>query len=295
MSDLAGLVDEFLRGATVGITLLDSLLGGEEPPSPLFHYTDGDGLMGIVRDRCLWATHAAFLNDPRETLVVREALRAILDESTGSPFMSELRDLCRPAAEPDLLQAPAYVVAFTETGNDLSQWRSYGDGGRGYALGFDTEGLRVRHCRLMRVRYGMGDAVATIRRFLELLGAAAARDGAHDGGTRVRASMGLFLTLAAPMFKSEEYRSEREWRLVLKSDADARPFVRSRRGELVPTRCVDLGKTLPLLAVNCGPATHPRRAKVGVETCLNAQRINVAPVVDGVRVSHVGLYYTDRC
>jgi hypothetical protein len=34
-----------------------------------------------------------------------------------------------------------FVCSFSKDGNDLSQWRSYADDGRGYVLGFDTQAL----------------------------------------------------------------------------------------------------------------------------------------------------------
>jgi len=36
----------------------------------LFHYTTAHGLLGIIKDRCLFATHASFLNDSSECRLV---------------------------------------------------------------------------------------------------------------------------------------------------------------------------------------------------------------------------------
>lgn len=44
------------------------------PDERIFHYTSAEGLYGILRSGCLWATHFQFLNDSREFYAARESL-----------------------------------------------------------------------------------------------------------------------------------------------------------------------------------------------------------------------------
>src|ERR1700682_4515841 len=39
---------------------------------PLFHYTDARGLIGIFETKCLFATHADFLNDSSECRLLKD-------------------------------------------------------------------------------------------------------------------------------------------------------------------------------------------------------------------------------
>ena len=39
---------------------------GQTPSTPLYHYTDAAGLIGIVTSGALWATHCDYLNDASE-------------------------------------------------------------------------------------------------------------------------------------------------------------------------------------------------------------------------------------
>src|SRR5215216_2147689 len=62
--------------------MLDENLEKNSPKSrSLFHYTTGDGLLGIVKDRCLFATHADFSNDSSECkLILPHLIKVLADE-----------------------------------------------------------------------------------------------------------------------------------------------------------------------------------------------------------------------
>jgi hypothetical protein len=51
---------------------------GAKASTSLFHYTTGQGLLGIARDRCMFATHADFSNDSFECKLVRPPLTKLL-------------------------------------------------------------------------------------------------------------------------------------------------------------------------------------------------------------------------
>ena len=54
-----------------------------------------------------------------------------------SPFVCGVTDLLSAS----IWELRPYVVSFSKTGNDLSQWREYGDRGAGFSIEFDYEGL----------------------------------------------------------------------------------------------------------------------------------------------------------
>src|SRR6187551_2383731 len=72
----------------------------EVPGGPLFHYTDGAGLLGIIRERQIWATHYAHVNDVEE-LVAGErivddvAARLLRETLADSPAEWLLRNFVR--------------------------------------------------------------------------------------------------------------------------------------------------------------------------------------------------------
>jgi Protein of unknown function (DUF2971) len=144
-------------------------------PEDLYHYTDGGGLLGILNDCTLWATHAAYLNDAQETTYgldnVLKELKKLGLEPTIPPELSG-DELWPPQIQKQgwlgavgrwitvkiliaavetlakdriaFLQqyAGPFVTCLSEERDRLSQWRGYsGDGG--YAIRFDANALRA--------------------------------------------------------------------------------------------------------------------------------------------------------
>ena len=131
----------------------------------LFHYTTAQGLLGIVRDRSLFATHANFSNDSSECRLVLPYLTKILAAEYEQHYP---RLVALGVLDQDLLRdhghgifakealtsvnamltatnntAPYFITSFCihdeesyEYSNGLlSQWRSYAVGG--FAIEFD--------------------------------------------------------------------------------------------------------------------------------------------------------------
>ncbi|MDY6957205.1 MAG: hypothetical protein SVO96_10100 [Pseudomonadota bacterium] len=132
----------------------------------LMHYTTVNGLEGIVTSGCLWATHAAFLNDSEE-------IHHFIDGPFKKVVFAEVRQLgmewaANNAQDPHVTEekAPEIAAEFLERWRTsivenldffvfsmsrpkteavaahglLSQWRGYGHDG-GYAIVLDAAGL----------------------------------------------------------------------------------------------------------------------------------------------------------
>lgn len=139
----------------------------------LYHYTTWDGLVGILKNQSLWATHHRFLNDYSETLLLKDKLielaRPIVHQEfqkiiDGHPDRQQImknidinggfealvdRDsnVWVNGMYESLPHAGLYITSFCRESNEyinangmLSQWRGYGQDG-GFALVFDTLSL----------------------------------------------------------------------------------------------------------------------------------------------------------
>lgn len=145
----------------------------EEHPK-LYHYTNWDGVSGILEKNNLWATHYRFLNDSSEFTLFREKLISLLEPAIREEY-EELRQNDSNASQrvgrakqpssfaKDFVNAlvsdyyrvteqEIYIASFcgehkeSPYVNDnglLSQWRAYGVGG-GFALVFDTQKLSTQ-------------------------------------------------------------------------------------------------------------------------------------------------------
>ena len=138
----------------------------------LYHYTTWGGLVGIIENRCLWATHHRFLNDYSETLLLKDKLielaKPIVQEESrkfvdGHPDQRRIMKIIETSSGFDAVvdhntdvlvrgmyaTVPSdgpYITSFCGESKDeyinangmLSQWRGYGQDG-GFALVFDTQ------------------------------------------------------------------------------------------------------------------------------------------------------------
>jgi hypothetical protein len=130
-------------------------------PELLYHYTTQKGLLGILKDKCIWATHIRYLNDTSEGNIVP---RVVFEEFSSRYNASSLFQalgmapvappkVAEPVDEDALGQGTTmaswvtsqnvFVSSFSEKGNSLSQWRAYSERSGGYSIGFRPEYLRA--------------------------------------------------------------------------------------------------------------------------------------------------------
>jgi hypothetical protein len=58
----------------------------------LYHYTTQEGLLGIIKCRCLWTTNIFYLNDSTEFNYALELARGNLRERFGGPTVANQHD-----------------------------------------------------------------------------------------------------------------------------------------------------------------------------------------------------------
>jgi hypothetical protein len=118
----------------------DAILNGTDI---VYHYTDVNGALGILKSDHLWLTEIAHLNDPSEIKhgieVACEILRdeAPIDSERVKLFASTFKE----ASNQTINVLNAHIASFSYESDDLCQWRAYADEGRGVALGFSINAL----------------------------------------------------------------------------------------------------------------------------------------------------------
>jgi hypothetical protein len=207
---------------TVSVGQLPSRQAFEgNPPQHLFHYTDLDGVRGILTSRTLWLSKFTSTNDISEILLAVEHFRAFV-ERRASEFTKAEGDFLKRASD-DLggfRRTNICIASFCEQDDLLSQWRGYGNDGRGIALGFSSakilalaraNGLHLYRCVYdpaahERIASDLGNML------LESYRAAPPRT-AEDERAMVDLFSASFLQVA-PVIKDHRFAEEREWRLV---------------------------------------------------------------------------------
>jgi len=164
-----------------------------DPPIPLYHYTTGQGLLGMLQNGRLWATNAHFMNDPQEINyaadIVQRAVLAAADkhktavDALASGWIDKIvtfgRDRAWKAPKIDQWasdairtfdeQGGAYIACFCREPDLLSQWRGYGAVGGGYAVGFTSANLATRSTDILlrRVIYDSTEQLGIVKRWVD--------------------------------------------------------------------------------------------------------------------------------
>lgn len=106
----------------------------------LFHYTDAYAAMSILEKQQIWMTDIRFLNDSQEfhdgVGFVQRAIGKIATDDQRPHMITArqyLNGLNIELFVRELKQKPKFLCSFSQVGDLLSQWRSYGD----YAVEFD--------------------------------------------------------------------------------------------------------------------------------------------------------------
>jgi hypothetical protein len=190
----------------------------------LYHYCGLDSLLGIAQNKCVWACDSRFLNDKLEIKAAKNAIETAIDliekALVDLPRRDDVIQRLESAWEQDHIQ---FVISFSTAADDLSQWRSYGDRGKGVCIGFDQKLLtRLDHC-IREVIYGPSNLVTAV---IEAATACAAKT--YCTIDELDALERRFVEMTA-LTKHEAFADEHEVRMLVPGDgiAGQRQFRRS--------------------------------------------------------------------
>src|SRR5262245_9667007 len=91
---------------------------------PLYHYTDGRGINGIIESQTIWFTDYRHLNDPSELSYGIEKARDLMRQAAteadvyGQAFLECLSDMLSPKKFPRL---EFFIASFSRDRNELGQ------------------------------------------------------------------------------------------------------------------------------------------------------------------------------
>jgi len=293
------LVERYLAFAA---TLLERLAAKPDLDKLVWHYTTGAGLIGIVESGSIFATQVSCLNDATEVRYsakgLREALSVLVtgmdEHQPGATVLKRYVELLQDSdAAPNSATLPYFVTCFSSLEDDLGQWRSYGGGENGYAIGIMVRDLiGTPNSLVARVNYDAGThadvskeaAEATLRFYREGL-----KEGIDDWDGVFLNLWDYTLTQLAPIIKDPGFAVEQEIRLVhqLQEPELLQLNVRQRKTMMsrhLPIRFPSAGKLgVPISKVIVGPCRHREITRIGVDTLLRTHGYPSGLVVSSQR------------
>jgi hypothetical protein len=195
------------------------------PGDLLYHYTTSNGIAGIFKSRSVWATHSGFLNDSSEMLYGEKLILEVLDERAEHTKFPLLKEMLRDGPGGMLMlngKLVPFVTSFCECGDQLSQWRGYGDEGQGFSLGFDLSALaKVDHGPLFlrKVVYNRSEQIGELTRLVNDWIDVSEPLLSGEGDLR-KVTFQCKWTLRSCLlehqlsYKDSAFEEEREWRLM---------------------------------------------------------------------------------
>jgi hypothetical protein len=210
-------------------------MDAQPAPSTIYHYTNSAGLLGILESGNVRLTNMFGLNDPSELrhgvshaceILTREAQDGHPAAKIFAQNFSALKDQGVEAS------AHFFVACFSRDGDDLGQWRAYGDNGQGFAIGFDgglLEQAFVKHTdghvsgnATFPVTYN--DVVLQslqqkmVKEAIPLIAMPAGRSLSNAAINEFMKELSVHLSVpvirAAIFFKHEAYKNEQEYRFL---------------------------------------------------------------------------------
>jgi len=231
----------------------------------IWHYTNAQGLLGILGSRTLWASSADYLNDFSELHFGRTAFIAALDrvvkqlggstDEHGKPLRGwglwvtaeHMRERFSPESVPRL--PGAFVTSFCSDGDLLSQWRGY-SGGAGFSIAFD-EGL------LASIK-GAGSQLVPVVYGDEAIAVFADKIWAHlDGDDDLTVENLGDLLKHVSEFKHDSFKEEKEVRLRVQSSEAQEVRVRAQGDRLIPYVVLPF-KDEAVVEIRVGPGLDQR-------------------------------------
>ena len=239
----------------------------------IYHYSDLNGLQGIISNHDLWLTQSRYSNDDEELIHGFEIMREALQEAAAATKSNQYRTYLKHVEQ--IFEIPptegVYICSFCEKDNLLSQWRSYSANGTGVSIGFDPKRFSYITgsdsppsglVRLWKVFYNKDTQKSLIRDALEF----AYRESDHHPLTDVARQAAEAIQFFIPTFKNQDFEEEQEIRLIFTPfpSSTVKPRFRVARGMLVPYYSLQELDTnpskcpLPIVTVRIGPSANKR-------------------------------------
>lgn len=230
------------------------------PAEIIYHYTDINGLIGMVSSGRVWATHVSRLNDKSENIHGFELVKNFAQKNRQYVSTALLEK-----ASSKLFTIDTYVACYSEQNDLLSQWRSYCGSSVGYCLGFETKRMVTvnGHMPLLeKVIYGDDKAIVLLNYLMQRIDCYLTSE--KFGEVEVGYLIGLLeatLNIIACIIKHPSFEEEREYRQIYRPEKSKRQLQRyTRSGQYGLTPYVEIEFSedglLPLNTITIGPCEN---------------------------------------
>lgn len=256
----------------------------------LSHYTDLNGLFGIVESGSFWLSDHRFLNDKEEFENGRKLTISLLNALAKKPLYKTFASILNGAAR-YLMQhkeTPSYLCSFSKVSDSLEQWRSYGKNGQGVSIVFKNSASHFSLLPILHVSKVVYKDSEKIRILISLIRKYRIEHGIdvahanHIDEDDWSSEIARWLAMNFINFKHPSYESEQEIRLLASGEHLSHfSGLKHRVGQygIIPYLCAGdqydsyskssgASRLLPIVEVKVGPAVNQDVLVLSIDTYL---------------------------
>lgn len=263
---------------------------GRPLPEVLWHYTSFDGLSGILKTKSIFSTQLACLNDSSEYLHLPNLIRARLESRIAGEGNSDTKDFFeashRELGDIDITGTGNFVACLSEDKDDLGQWRGYGGGVCGYAIGFRSDGIlkaleRRSSSLLVPLVYNKDVHEVIANEIIDFAAKLYNREVAKFESNRdqfaieLRATLAFEMDLVVSAVKHHKFEFEHERRIVTKLFEGEHGALQFRQKSTLLARHLPIDllpnvddTLLPIEAIVVGPGPAQKVTQIAVSDLL---------------------------
>jgi len=276
---------------------LAQLLSGI-PSRPIFHYTSQQGLLGVLKDKALWATNILYLNDAAEFQYTLDLVESRLKERDWGPTLGDVSQFCENVInwlKGSMKYPSLFVASFSERGDLLSQWRAYCTEGIGFSIGFTYDQLKPAiakehpNARILQCVYEKEKQLEIVDELITRAVSQINKKHLKDSSEVIASLLMFEISNLAPAFKHPAFEEEQEWRIVIGPGVSPWHDVSFRPGKsmLIPYCNFSLcGESDLLLIQKIYAGPNPHGLLSGLSAINSLTRHN-AHSVEGVQQSSI--------
>lgn len=263
----------------------------------LYHYTNLDGLIGIIKTKGFWASQIKYMNDSKEYLhglsICNNIISQLKDQTISTDqvqFLEKVDELLNNG------DSENFVVSFCPNGDLLSQWRGYSRGQYGVSIGFSVSELfqlRTQRDAIFYPQKVVYDIEIQNKIITTILGIGLKHtDLKGYYGFIIPKEIAKTLKYYIPLFKDASFSEENEYRAVITNFDEASGkypiYFRPRNNIILPYVEVSLNnpmdekvERLPIKKIIVGPSDTSEFTIESVKYFLNDKKYpsleNVVP------------------
>jgi hypothetical protein len=148
--------------------MLDSRLYNPEDENLIYHYCDAKTFFQICTNHTIRTCDIFSMNDYLEMhwgYSIWEEIATDLIKELGFEFIDEIDKVFHQSSSIHLLLA----TCFSLNGDSLSQWRSYSEDGKGFAIGFRAKDIIELPIRLLKVLYDKKEQINELKEKIRII------------------------------------------------------------------------------------------------------------------------------